>query len=96
VKVENIDKKENPQVLLPSIVDRIFLICKNDPNFQLRNELEIVENRIESLRKKREKQNALLEQSDTIKNDIIQRIEILDDQNSRKQMELLESIGSEL
>jgi hypothetical protein len=96
VKVENIDKKENPQVLLPSIVDRIFLICKNDPNFKLKNEMEIVENRIESLKKKRDKQSDLLEQSNTIKKDLMQRIEVLEDQNSKKQIELLESLGSEL
>jgi hypothetical protein len=96
VKVENLSKKENPQVMLPSIVDRIFSICKNDPNFKLKNEMEIVENRIESLKKKRDKQIELLEQSNTIKKDLMQRIEVLDDQNAKKQIELLESLGSEL
>lgn len=96
MKVENLNRKENPQVLLPSIVDRIFSICKNDPNFKLKNEMEIVENRIESLKQKKKKQEDLLEQSDTLKKDLQQRNEILDDQNMKKQVELLETLGSEL
>jgi hypothetical protein len=96
VKIENLDQPIQSKELLPQIVDRIFSICKSDPTFHLKDELEIIENKMISIKKKIEKQNSLLKQSEELKQDVIQRIEILDEHNERKQIELLESMGSEL
>lgn len=96
MKVEKLNHQVQPKELLPQIAERIFSICKSDPSFQLKDELEIVEHKMTSVRKKIEKQDQLLKQSEELKKDIIQRIEILDEHNERKQMELLESLGSEL
>ena len=96
MKIEKVDQVPVTKELLPQIIDRIFSICKSDPTFHLKNELEIVENKITSNRTKIKKQHSLLKQSDELRKDIIQRIEILDDHNERKQIELLESLGSEL
>jgi hypothetical protein len=96
VKIEVAKNNSKNKELLPQIVDRIFSICRNDPTFHLKNEMEIVENRMTSLQKKISKQDYLLEQSNELTNDLIQRIQILENQNERKQIELLESLGSEL
>jgi len=82
--------------LLPQIVERIFAICRNDPNFTLKDELEIIENKSEHYKQKIKRQDELLLQSAELKNDISQRLQVLESQNERKQIELLESIGSEL
>lgn len=95
MKIENINQPVNTKELLPQVIDRIFSICKSDPTFHLKDELEIVENKMMSIRQKIEKQESLLRQSDELKKDLIQRIEILDDHNEQKQAELLELIGSE-
>lgn len=96
MEIKVLGKKNNPQEQLPQIVNRIFLICKTDPNFPLKNEMENVDERIDKIENKISKQDALLKQSDDLKKDLIKRIEILDDSNNRKQMELLESLGSEI
>lgn len=96
MKIEHPEPSVNIKELLPQVVDRIFAICKSDPTFHLKDELEIVENKMLSLKQKIEKQDGLLKQSEELKKDIIQRIEILEDHNQQKQSELLELIGSEL
>lgn len=96
MKIETLENNQNHKELLPQIVDRIFSVCRNDPTFHLKNEMEIVENRMASLQQKIDKQNKLLEQSNELTKDLMQRLSILEDQNERKQIELLESLGSEL
>jgi len=96
VNIKIVGQKNNPQEKLPQIVNRIFSVCKTDPNFPLKNELEDVDDRVEDLEMKIAKQDDLLKQSGELKKDFIQRIEILDDSNSRTQIQLLESLGSEL
>jgi len=96
MKIEILDSENNHRELLPQIVDRIFAVCRNDPNFELKDEMEIVENRMEGLKQKIEKQVELLQQSNKISKDLMQRIEVLNNQNENKQMELLESLGSDI
>ena len=96
MKIETTKRKENPQELLPQIVERIFAICKNDKNFKLKDELKLAESDIDVIHQKIERQDELLKQSNTLKKDLIQRLEILSDQNERHQIKLLESIGGEL
>jgi len=96
LKIEILDKENNHRELLPQIVDRIFAVCRVDPNFKLKDEMEIVENRMESLRQKIAKQVELLQQSNELSKDLMQRLELLENQNENKQMELLESLGSDI
>jgi len=96
VKIEVLTSEGSTKELLPQIVDRIFAICRNDPNYELKDEMEIVENRMTSLRQKIKKQEDLLGQSNSLSKDLMQRIEVLTSQNEKKQMELLESLGSDI
>ena len=96
MKIEIFNDSEDHKELLPQIVDRIFSVCRSDPNFKLKDEMEIVENRMLSLKQKIHKQTTLLDQSDNLRSDLLQRIEVLDNQNERKQIELIELLGSEV
>ena len=96
MKIEVLTSEGSTKELLPQIVDRIFAICRNDPNYELKDEMEIVENRMTSLRQKIKKQEDLLGQSNSLSKDLMQRIEVLTSQNEKKQMELLESLGSDI
>lgn len=96
MKIEILEQKKNSQEKLPQIVNRIFSICRADPNFPLKNEMENVDNRIQEIKEKINKQNDLLKQSSELKKDFLQRIEVLDDSNSRTQLQLLENLGSDL
>lgn len=96
MEIEISEQKNSNKDLLPQIVDRIFSICKVDPSFHLKDEMEIIGNRIQSVLNKIEKQDDLLKQSESLKKDLIQRIEVLDDSNRRNQAELVETLGSEL
>lgn len=87
------EKVTNPQELLPQIIERIFAICKNDSHFELKDELKEIENKIKNINKKINKQDELMSQSNNLKKDMLERITILDDQNEKKQMKLLDSIG---
>ena len=96
MKIEVLSNENSHRELLPQIVDRIFAVCRNDPNFELKDEMQIVENRMESLRQKITKQVELLQQSNALSKDLMQRLEVLDNQNENKQTELLESLGSDI
>lgn len=96
MKIEHINNQKKPQELLPQIIDRIFSVCKSDPSFKLKDELEIVENKILIIQRKIQRQDELLKQSEELRKDLIQRMKIMDEHNHRKQTELLELIGSEL
>jgi len=86
-------KKHNP---IPEILNRIFSICKTDPNFPLKDKLISVEGSLDSVRSKINNQNKLFEKSKEMKDDIQRKINILESENNILQEELLESLGSEL
>lgn len=96
MKIEKKEELLKSKELLPQIVERIFFICRNDPNFRLKNELESVDEQLENLQKKISKQDALLKQSQVLKKDLHDRINIIENQNRIKQSALLEGLGSEL
>jgi hypothetical protein len=84
------EKIKNTQELIPQIIDRIFAICKNDSNFELNNDFKNIDEKINLLKNKINKQDKLLNKSINFKKDILKRIAILDNQNEKKQIELLE------
>ncbi len=89
-------KRKKSKESFPQILERIFAICKNDSNFELKDELLDIEKNIKEIHKKIDRQNYLLSKSELLKKDISNRISIMDSQNETKQIELLDSIGSEL
>ncbi len=96
MNIEIEETKKDFKELIPQVVERIFHTCRNDPSFHLKDEIEVVENRIQALKKKLEKQNYFFNESEKLRKDITRRIELLDNENNSKQIELLEELGSEL
>jgi len=82
--------------LLPQILNRIFSICKQDPSFQLKEELLISEETMESLQQKINRKKSLLEKSKSIQQDLQKRNEKLQNSNDELKATLLESLGSEI
>jgi len=96
MKIELIENQEIDQELLPQVIERIYAICKTDPNFELKDDLQNVESQIEQLQAKISKQDELLRKSEELTKDIIQRSELLDSQNEGQQLTLLELLGGEI
>ena len=96
MKVEILNEKPIQKEPLPQVIDRIFSICKTDPHFKLKVEMEQVEERNNSIKDKVKRQINLLEQSDTLTENVRKRIILIQLDNESRQSELLENLGSEL
>jgi hypothetical protein len=96
LKFESEEHSNDYKELLPQIIERIFSVCRSDPNFHLKDEMDIIENKSEALLQKIKNQDNLLLKSQELKQDLKQRIEIIENQNNKKQIELLELLGSDL
>jgi len=92
VLTESARKKE----ALPQVINRIFSVCKADPHFKLKTEVESVEDQLKVLKEKIAKQEALLIKSEELTNKVKRRISLIQSENQKKQVELLENLGSEL
>jgi len=88
----NIEKSE----LLPQILNRIYTICKKDPSFQLKEELQISEETATKLQSKINNKKTLLEKSQNILQDLQKRNEKLKSNNNELKTVLLSALGSEL
>lgn len=96
MEIEFLKEKVNIQESLPLIIEKIFTICKTDPNFTLKDELEIVENKKKALVQKIDRQNILIEKAEEVIKEYDKRNTMMKDANLSKQEELLEQLGSEL
>jgi hypothetical protein len=89
---EQIISKES----LPQIIKKMFVICKEDPQFKRNKDIKDVETRIEELSKKEQKQNELLEKANQMKEDLLRKLSILEDENESLKTQLLEKLGCEI
>jgi len=92
IEESTLEKKTNDQESMKNIVNRIFLICKNNENFQLREQTKEIEGKIKAVEERLNKQNSLLEQANTIQQDMSRRIELLNSENSDEKIRLIESL----
>jgi hypothetical protein len=99
LKIESVDTtnlSKNKKKVLPEMVNKIFAICKNDPNFHLKNKIEDIEKVLEGVNLRLKKQNSLLENANSIEKDLSKKISILDNNIYDMKSKLLESLGSEI
>ena len=99
MKIEKVNKSKiikKKKEFLPEMIDKIFAICKNDPNFQMKSNLDKIEKIIEAINVKVNKQNTLLIKGENIEKDISKKISILDNNIFDMKSRLLESLGSEI
>jgi len=96
MKIEITEKKQTSKEMLPQVLERIFAICKTDPEFPLKDKLESVEYVIENLNKKINKKNILYKKGKQIQKDLNMKFELIDKSNLELRERILESLGSEL
>lgn len=82
--------------LLPNILMRIFSVCKADPAFPLKEQIESIEREAVALNKKIEKQESLVQQTTEIRDDFSRRLQNLRQENFETKSRLLEELGSEV
>lgn len=86
--------KENK--LIPTIIDHIFTICKEDKNFNVNENILHIDKKLNDIENKVSKQNSLIEQSNKIKKELLEKIKRLDDESFKIKYKILENLGSEL
>ena len=94
LKIEQI---QNNRDFISSVLDEIFLICRNDVVFKsVKNKIGDVDTQVETFNKKLEKQTSLVSHAKEIEKDVRQKIAIIDEQNEKMKDALLEQLGSSL
>jgi hypothetical protein len=96
MEIEILKRMKSQKEMLPQVVNRIFSICKTDPHFKLKDQMETVEDEINTIKVKVDKQLYLLGQSEKLTKDVERRIALIKEDIESKQTELLEQLGSEL
>lgn len=82
--------------MISTIIDHVFTICKEDKNFKMSSNVEKIDKKLTLINKKIEKQNSLVEQSDMLKINLINKIKRIDDESFKIKYKVLETLGSEL
>jgi hypothetical protein len=96
MEIQVLSESKKDKEMLPQVVNRIFSICKTDPHFKLKNEMEAVERKLKVLQTKIAKKEMLLKKSDELTENVKKRIQLMQEENETRQTELLENLGSEL
>jgi len=81
---------------ISEVIDRIFLICREDENFNETERLDSIDEKISVLQTKIKKQDKLLEQSKGMKISLKRKLDELDNRILTERSQLLESLGSEI
>ncbi len=89
-------KKVNNSNFIETVLNEIFLISENDPNFKKDNEVKKNEIKLNKIKDKLKKQNIILDKSKKFEKEIIEKIELLDNEIIKEKSELLYKLGSEL
>ena len=92
---ENREQKYKKEEFITNVVEQIFLICKNDRNFQLEGSTKIDEE-IENIKIKVNNKNQLIQKSNEMKKTIIEKINELENENKKIKNNLLESLGQKI
>lgn len=87
-----IDNKE----VLPQILMRIFSVCKLDPDFPLKGQIESLETETDSIILKLRKQEKLIKKTVSLRDDLSNRLQELRQDNFEIKSRLLEELGSEI
>ena len=74
---ERISKIKRNKELVPTIVDKIFSICKEDSNFSINSDITNIDNKIQNLENQLSKQKELLEKATQMENTLKQKIKLL-------------------
>lgn len=82
--------------LIPNVIDHIFAICKEDKHISINENVTKLDKKLIIAEKQINKQKKLIEQSDQIKANLLEKIKDIDDESFRIKYKVLETLGSEL
>lgn len=92
----NLKKLKQKNNFIPEMVDRLFLICKDDKNFTIRTDVESIDIQLNMLKERIIKQDSLLTQAQNMKDELSSKLNSIDEKSFRIKVDVLESLGSEL
>ncbi len=93
---EQLTRIKERKDLIPDVIDRIFSIYKEDPNFFIDSNVYNIDEKIGILKNQLSKQNNLLEQAKKMEKDLLSKIKLLEDDSYGIKVRVLESLGSEI
>jgi len=90
-----LEQIQNNRDFISSVLDEIFIICREDENFlKVRKGVESIDFELSTIQEKLEKQNSLINRSESLKKDIIIKLSIIENENEEMKIELLRRLGS--
>lgn len=93
---KSLEQNQKHDDFISEVIDRIFLICQEDKNFNETERLDSVEKELTSLQEKVLKQDSLLKQSQEMKRTLKKKSDELNNVIFNEKSQLLESLGSEI
>jgi len=94
--IEQLIKVKERTDLIPTVIDKIFSICKEDSTFSISSDISDIDNKLKSLEAKLYKQKKLLEKANGMEITILSKLKLLEDDSYGIKVRVLESLGSEL
>jgi hypothetical protein len=82
--------------LIPNVIDHIFTICKEDKNIAINEGVARIDKKIIIAEQQILKQKKLMNQSNAIKKELLEKIKNIDDESFKIKYKVLETLGSEL
>ena len=92
----NHTKRINKDNLIPTVLNHIYAICKEDKHFKIKDETILIEGKLSLVNSKLKKQNVLLEQSNVIKSELLEKIRYIKDESFKLKYKILETLGSDI
>jgi len=90
-----LEQIQNNRDFISSVLDEIFIICREDENFlKVRRGVESIDSELSMIQDKLEKQNSLINRSESLKKDIVTKLSIIENENEEMKIELLRRLGS--
>ena len=81
--------------MLPQIIQRIFFVCKADKNFPLKSQTQTLDGKVSLLKSKVLHQMEIAKRSKKNRENLEDRINSLEDNNTDTRNQLLDFLGSE-
>ena len=82
--------------MLPQILMRIFAVCKEDPDFPLKEQMQSINEDINYLTNKLIKQKEISSKVEELRDDLSSRLQTLRQSNFELKSRLLEELGSDI
>jgi len=93
MKIVNDSIVAESKEVLPQIIQRIFSVCKVDPNFPMKTKIQSVDGKVSALKEKVNKQMAVARRAKKTRDDLIERINDLEERNEDEKHRLLDLLG---